>query len=440
MFESLTGRLSGIFSDLRQKGLLNEDNIDVVLREIRMAFLEADVNFNVAKTFIEKVREKLVGQKRAAHLDPSKQVVKAVHEELIGLMGVKSFPLKRVDFGASVILLVGLQGSGKTTTAGKIARRFKEKGMRVLLVPADLTRPAATKQLEVLSKQAEVDFFEPVNFQDPVSLVKSAVENTKSGHYDYCIIDSSGRLSDDDALMEELKEIYEVSKPDESILVVDSMAGQDAVSIGESFSNRIPLTGVIFTKFDGDSRGGAVLSIRSVTDLPIRFVGVGEKIFDIEEFDPERMASRILGMGDVLSLIERAEASISSDNIEMVPDGVFNLEEMKEQLKQMKKMGSLSDMLSVVPGVSSKIKDVNFDEKQIFRNIAIIDSMTAQERICPEIIKGSRRKRIANGSGVLVQDVNRLLKQFMQTKKIMGRFSKTKNKDKLSFVKKMFKS
>lgn len=440
MFESLSSRLSGIFSDLRQKGLLSEENIDVVLREIRMAFLEADVNFNVAKKFIEKVRGKLTGAQKAAHLDPSQQVIKVVQEELIDLMGLKSSPFKRFDSGPSIILLVGLQGSGKTTTAGKIAHSFKRKGMRVLLVPADLARPAAIKQLEVLSKKAEVDFFQPVNFKNAVPLVKSAVNDAKLGHYDYCIIDSSGRLSDDDVLMKELQEIYDVSKPDESILVVDSMAGQDAVSIGESFSNRIDLTGVIFTKLDGDSRGGSVLSIRSVTDLPVRFVGVGEKISDIEEFDPERMASRILGMGDVLSLIEKVEASIPVDNVGMVLEDAFNLETMKEQLKQMKKVGSLSDMISALPGVPSKIKDVDFDEKQIFRNIAIIDSMTSQERNFPEIIKGSRRKRIANGSGVLVQDVNRLLKQFVQTKKIMGRFSKTKNKDKLGFVKKMFKS
>jgi len=440
VFESLTNRLSGIFTNLRQKGLLSEENIDIVLREIRMAFLEADVNFNVAKKFIGKVREKLIGVSKAAHLDPSQQVIKVVKEELIDLMGVKSIPFKRVEFGPSILLLVGLQGSGKTTTAGKIARSFKDKGMRVLLVPADLTRPAATKQLEVLSKQAEVDFFDPVDYKSPVPLVKNAIEDAKSGHYDYCIIDSSGRLSDDDNLMKELQEIHEVSKPDESILVVDSMAGQDAVSVGESFSERIELTGVIFTKFDGDTRGGAVLSIRSVTDLPVRFVGVGEKIADLEEFDPERMTSRILGMGDVLSLIEKAEASIPIENVEMVSDNTFDLEIMKEQLMQMKKVGSINDMLSSLPGVPTKIKDANFDEKQIFRNIAIIESMTTKEKKFPEIIKGSRRKRIANGSGVLVQDVNRLLKQFIQTKKIMGKFSKTKNKDKLGFVNKMFKS
>ena len=440
MFESLTSRLTGIFSDLRQKGLLSEENIDVVLREIRMAFLEADVNFNVAKKFIEKVREKLIGVQKAAHLDPSQQVIKAVKEELIDLMGVKSAPFKRVEFGPTVILLVGLQGSGKTTTAAKVAKSFKEKGMRVLLVPADLARPAAVKQLKVLSQQAEVDFFDPIDFKSPVPLVKHALEDGKKGHYDYCIIDSSGRLSDDDDLMGELQEIHEISEPDESILVVDSMAGQDAVSVGESFSNRIDLTGVIFTKFDGDSRGGAVLSIRSITNLPVRFVGVGEKIADIEAFDPEKMASRILGMGDIFSLIEKAEASVPIENMEKFSDDVFNLQTMKEQLKQMKKVGSINDMLSSLPGIPSKIKDVDFDEKQIYRNIAIIDSMTPKERISPEIIKGSRRKRIANGSGVLVQDVNRLLKQFIQTRKIMGKFSKAKNKDKLGFVKKMFKS
>ncbi len=442
MFDGLKDRLGGIFRDLRSRGVLGEKEVDSALREIRLSLLEADVNFRVAKELVAKIREDIVGIERVAHLDPSQQVIKAVQGRLTELMGAKSTPLERVENGVTTVLLVGLQGSGKTTTAGKIALRLKRRGLRVLLAPADVARPAAITQLKRLAEQTGAEAFDSDGMADPVEIVRQAGDKARFEHFDYCIVDSAGRLHIDDALMDELKRMKGEGRPEEVLLVADAMTGQEAVNLGQAFSERIGITGVVLTKLDGDARGGGALSLRSVTGVPVKLVGVGEKLDALEEFHPERMASRILGMGDVMSLIEKAEAAISADDaksmVESLGKGSFTLATMKDQILQMRKLGSMGDVLSMIPGLGSRIPDVEIDEKELKRTVAIIDSMTPVERAKPEIIKGSRRKRIAAGSGTKVQDVNRLLKQFAQTQKLMKQFSKDGKKKQMQKMRQMF--
>ena len=444
MFEGLRDRLGAIFRDIRGKGALGEKEVDAVLREIRLALLEADVNFRVAKDFIGKVREAVVGAERAIHLDPSQQVVRAVHAELTALMGQRGAALERASAGPTVVLLVGLQGSGKTTTAGKLALRLRGKGMRVLLVPADVARPAAIAQLKRLAEQTGADAFDSEGMKDPLAIAAQALERARREHYDYCIVDSAGRMHADEGLMEELRRMKELARPHETLLVADAMTGQEAVGLGEAFQAKIGLTGVVFTKLDGDARGGAALSLRSVTGLPIKLAGVGEKLDALEDFHPDRMASRILGMGDVLSLIEKAEAAIAPgearEMAQSLQKGAFTLETMREQIVRMRKMGPIADVLSMVPGLGARMKGMDLDEKELTRTVAIIDSMTPGERRRPEVIKGSRRRRIALGSGTQVQDVNRLLRQFTQMQKVMKQFSKGGKQGKLRMMRQMLNS
>ena len=441
MFDGLKERLGGIFKDLRSRGVLGEKQVDSALREIRLALLEADVNFRVAKDLVAKIHEDLVGAERVAHLDPSQQVIKVVQGRLTELMGAKSAPLERVASGVTTVMLVGLQGSGKTTTAGKIALKLRSKGLRVLLVPADVARPAAITQLKRLAEQTSADAFDSEGMSSPVEIVRQAMGRARLEHFDYCIVDSAGRLHADDALMDELKQMKEAARPEEVLLVADAMTGQEAVNLGMAFSERIGITGVVLTKLDGDARGGGALSLRAVTGVPVKLVGVGEKLDALEEFHPERMASRILGMGDVMSLIEKAEAAMSADDaqsmVESLGTGAFTLVTMKEQILQMRKMGSMGEVMSMIPGLGNKMPDMDIDEKELSRTVAIIDSMTPTERTKPEIIKGSRRKRIASGSGTRVQDVNRLLKQFSQTQKLMKQFSKGGKKKQMQRMRQM---
>jgi signal recognition particle subunit SRP54 len=428
MFEGLRDRLSGIFKDIRSRGVLGDKEVDAALREIRLALLEADVNFKVAKDFIAKIRADLIGVAQAAYIDPSQQVVKAVQASLVELMGARGASLERAASGTTVVMFVGLQGSGKTTSAGKLALRLKKQGLRILLVPADVARPAAILQLKRLAEQTETDAFDSEGMSDPVAIVEAALNRAKSEHYDYCIVDTAGRMHVDDALMHELRRMKTAASPHEILLVADAMTGQEAVNLGEAFGEAVGLTGVVLTKMDGDARGGAAVSLRAVTGVPIKLVGVGEKLDALEEFHPERMASRILGMGDVLSLIEKAEAAFEPEAAQAMAanlqKGAFTLEMLRDQMKQMSKMGSMSDVLSMVPGLGAKLKGAEVDEREVTRTVAIIDSMTQEERLRPAIIKGSRRKRIAAGSGTEVMHVNRVLKQFTQMQKMMRGFSK----------------
>ncbi|MBT3434594.1 MAG: signal recognition particle protein [Nitrospinaceae bacterium] len=441
MFEGLRDRLSGIFKDLRSRGVLGEQEVDAALREIRLALLEADVNFKVAKDFIAKIRVDLIGVAQAAHIDPSQQVVKAVQASLVDLMGGRGATLERTASGTTVVMFVGLQGSGKTTSAGKLALRLKKQGLRILLVPADVARPAAILQLKRLAEQTETDAFDSEGMSDPVAIVEAALARAKSEHYDYCIVDTAGRMHVDDELMDELRRMKKAASPHEILLVADAMTGQEAVNLGEAFGEAVGLTGVVLTKMDGDARGGAAVSLRAVTGVPIKLVGVGEKLDALEEFHPERMASRILGMGDVLSLIEKAEAAFEPEAAqEMAANlqkGAFTLEMLRDQMKQMSKLGSMSDVLSMVPGLGAKLKGAEVDEREVTRTVAIIDSMTKEERRRPAIIKGSRRKRIAAGSGTEVMHVNRVLKQFTQMQKMMRGFSKGGKRNQMKMMQQM---
>ncbi len=441
MFEGLRDRLTGIFRDIRSRGVLGDREVDAALREIRLALLEADVNFQVAKDFIARIRGDLVGINQAAHLDPSQQVVKAVQAALVELMGGRGAELEKASSGATTVMFVGLQGSGKTTSAGKLALRLRERGLRVLLVPADVARPAAILQLKRLAELSGADAFDSEGMKDPVAIVCSAMERSKLEHYDYCIVDTAGRMQVDEALMDELRLMKEAASPHEVLLVADAMTGQEAVNLGEAFAAAVGLTGVVLTKMDGDARGGAAVSLRTVTGVPIKLVGVGEKLDALEEFHPERMASRILGMGDVLSLIEKAEVAFEPEAAramaESIQKGAFSLETLRDQMLQMRKMGSMSDLLSMVPGMGDKMKDVEVDDKEIVRTVAIIDSMTPEERRRPALIKASRRKRIAAGSGTEVMHVNRVLKQFKQMQKMMRGFSKGGKRKQMQMMQQM---
>ncbi|MGB4131466.1 MAG: signal recognition particle protein, partial [Tepidanaerobacteraceae bacterium] len=407
-FESLAQKLGDIFKKLRGKGKLSEQDVKQAMREVRLALLEADVNFKVVKDLVSKITDRAVGQEVMESLTPAQQVIKIVNEELTELMGSKQSKLN-FSRDITVIMLVGLQGSGKTTTAGKLGKLLSKDGKRPLLVAADIYRPAAITQLQVVGEKLNLPVF-TMGQQNPVDISKAALEHSRKHNYNVVIIDTAGRLHIDDELMMELTNISQAVKPSEILLVVDSMTGQDAVNVAEEFNRRLDLTGLILTKLDGDSRGGAALSVKAVTDCPIKFVGMGEKLDDLEVFHPDRMASRILGMGDVLTFIEKATQDLDLQKAKelekKLKSQTFDLNDFLEQLLQVKKIGSFDQILNMIPGLSAqKLKGVEFDEKELVRVEAIINSMTPEERSNPSIINGSRRKRIAAGSGCSIQDV-----------------------------------
>ncbi|MEQ8213668.1 MAG: signal recognition particle protein [Smithellaceae bacterium] len=428
MFESLSEKLENIFKKLKGRGILDEESVNAALKEIRIALLEADVNFKVVRSFIEDVRGKAIGREVLESITPGQQVVKIVHDQLVELMGGANTNIKFGGRIPAVLMLVGLQGCGKTTTAVKLARLLSRE-KRIYLVSADVYRPAAMEQLAVLGKQINAGVFDAGNLKDPVEICAAAVERAKRDGYEVVIIDTAGRLHIDDLLMDELKKIKNRVNPAEIIYVTDAMTGQDAVNVGSKFNELIGIDGVIITKMDGDARGGAALSLQAVVGKPIKFVGVGEKIDALEVFHPERMASRILGMGDILSLVEKAQATVDEKMARQLEQKIrkneFTLEDFRNQLMQIKKMGSLKDVLGMIPGLNKikALKDVDLDDKELIRNAAIIDSMTPKERINYLIIDGRRRKRIALGSGTSVQDVNRLLKNYADVKKMMKKFT-----------------
>jgi len=423
MFESLTEKLQNVFKKLRGKGTLSEQDVSEALREIRLVLLEADVNYRVVKDFVSAVRERAVGQEVLESLSPTQHVVKIVNEELINLLGGTESNLD-LSSRPSVIMLVGLHGSGKTTTAAKLANQLRKQGRKPLLVALDVYRPAAIKQLQVLGEQLGIPVFALGDKHDTVDIARAAVNSASSGGHDVVIMDTAGRLHIDQQLMEEISNIKQAVSPNEILLVVDAMTGQDAVNLAEQFNEALDLTGFVLTKLDSDARGGAALSIKAVTGKPIKLAGVGEKLDALETFHPQRMASRILGMGDILSLIEKAEAAVDEKKAKELEQKLFenrfDFEDYLEQLQQMKKMGPLDQILSMIPGFNRKIlRDAEIDEKQLNRVEAIIRSMTPEERRRPEILNGSRRRRIAYGSGTSIQEVNRLIKQFEEMKKMV---------------------
>ncbi len=428
MFQSLTEKLSNAFKKFRNKGKLTEADVREGMREIKLALLEADVNFKVVKDFTKAVTERAVGSEVLESLLPAQQIVKIVNEELISLMGSDSAKINISPKPPTVIMMVGLQGAGKTTHAAKIAGYYKSKGKSPLLVACDVYRPAAIDQLKIVGESAAIPVFSMGTKISPVEIAKAGVEHAKKNGNDMVFIDTAGRLHIDEELMKELSKIKDSTDPAEILLVVDAMTGQDAVNVAKSFNDLLDISGVVLTKMDGDTRGGAALSVRYITGKPIKFVGTGEKLDAIELFHPDRMASRILGMGDVLSLIEKAEAAYDEKTAKEMErkfrEQAFTLEDFLVQMRQIKKMGNINQLLSMVPGVNAgALKDVDVDENQMARIEAIILSMTKAERLRPEIINGSRRKRIANGSGTTVEDVNKLLRQFEQMKKMMKQFS-----------------
>lgn len=429
-FEGLSNRLQEAFSRIRGKGKVTEQDVTECMREVRLALLEADVNFKVVKDFVNKVKERAVGQEVLKSLTPGQQVIKVVNDELTALMGGEQSKLAHSNKPPTVIMMVGLQGAGKTTHSGKLAKYLKEKqNRRPLLVACDVYRPAAIKQLQVLGEQIKVPVFSLGTETSPVDIAKAAIEEAKANNYDYVLIDTAGRLHIDEALMDELKNIQSSVKPDETLLVVDAMTGQVAVEVAQSFDDQLTISGVIMTKLDGDQRGGAALSVKAVTGRPIKFVGMGEKMDALEPFYPDRMASRILGMGDVLTLIEKAQSNIDAEKAaeleRKMRKAEFTFDDFLEQMQQVRNLGPLDELLGMIPGANKMkgIKDLKVDEKQLSHIEAIVKSMTKQERSNPEIINANRRKRIANGSGTSVTEVNRLLKQFEDMKKMMKQFS-----------------
>ncbi|REJ34292.1 MAG: signal recognition particle protein [Bacillota bacterium] len=422
MFSNLAEKLQTALGKLRGRGKLSEKDVDEALREVRLALLEADVNFRVVKDFVARVKERAVGEEVMQSLTPGQQVIKIVHEELTELMGGSHARLQLTGRTPHVIMMVGLQGAGKTTSAGKLAGLLRRQGHRPLLVAADVYRPAAVKQLQVLGEQLNVPVFSLGDKHDPVDIAGAAVSHARAYGNDIVIIDTAGRLHIDDELMEELERIAADVEPKETLLVLDAMTGQEAVNVAERFNERLELTGFIMTKMDGDARGGAALSVKAVVGKPIKFVGVGEKLDALEPFHPERMSSRILGMGDVLTLIEKAQAAVDQEAARKMAEKLrtadFTFDDFLEQMQQVRKMGPLDQLLGMIPGLSGagQLKGLQVDEKELVKMEAIIRSMTPEERANPSIIKGSRRRRIARGSGTKVQDVNRLLKQFEQTK------------------------
>ena len=427
-FEGLSDKLSAVFKKLKNKGKLSESDVKAAMREVRLALLEADVNYKVAKDFVAKVSERAVGSGVLESLTPAQQVIKIVNEELTALMGESNARINYSSKIPTVIMMVGLQGSGKTTHSGKLALHFKKMGKRPLLVACDVYRPAAIDQLKVVGSQIDVPVFEMGQI-DPCEIAKKAISHAKDYGNDIVILDTAGRLHIDTELMDELLRLKEQFTPEEILLVIDSMTGQDAVNVAKSFNEKLGITGVILTKLDGDTRGGAALSVRAVTGAPIKFTGTGEKLTDLEPFYPDRMASRILGMGDVLTLIEKAEEQLDAKKAEEMAkklgENSFDMNDLLEQMKQVRKMGSLSQIVSMLPGAKKKLSDEEAEqgEKQLMRTEAIINSMTKKERAKPSIISAQRKKRIAAGSGTKVEDVNRLLKQFEQMQKMMKQLS-----------------
>lgn len=429
LFSSLSEKFNHIFSKLTKRGRLTELEIKEAMREVRIALLEADVNYMVAKDFVKNVSEKAVGDEVLKSLTPAQQVIKIVRDELTELMSSNHQKLVISPAPPTIIMMCGLQGAGKTTMCAKLGAHLKKSGKKPLLVACDIYRPAAISQLQVVGKQANVEVFER-GTQNPVKTAKQAIEHAKKQGFDVVILDTAGRLHINEELMNELKNIKKEVSPTEILLVIDAMTGQDAVTVAESFNKDLDVTGFILTKLDGDTRGGAALSVKSITGKPIKFTGVGEKIGDIEPFYPDRIASRILGMGDVLSLIEKAQEAVTEEEAKKlekkIRENSFTFEDYLVQIENMKKMGSLQDILQMIPGVGSKLKNVQIDEKEIAVNKCIIQSMTPEERRNPEIIKASRRQRIAKGSGTSVQQVNNLLRQFEQSKEMMKMFKNKK--------------
>ncbi|MGI5879513.1 MAG: signal recognition particle protein [Syntrophomonadaceae bacterium] len=423
-FEGLSDRLQDIFKKLRGKGKITEDDVNAAMREIRLALLEADVNFKVVKDLVARIKERAVGQEVLASLTPGQQIVKIVHDEMTALMGATESKLVLSSHTPMVIMTVGLQGAGKTTTVAKLAKLLVKQGRRPLLAAADIYRPAAIKQLQVLGEQINIPVFS-MGQSNPVDIAKKSLDYARANNRDIVILDTAGRLHVNEELMNELKQIQEQVKPDEILLIVDAMTGQDAVNVADSFNEQLGLTGVILTKLDGDTRGGAALSVKAVTGCPIKFIGMGEKLDALEVFYPDRMASRILGMGDILSLVEKAQANFDEKKAREMERKIrqqeFTLEDFLQQMQQVRSMGPLQDLLAMIPGMDKQLKGMKgeFDEKEVYKIEAIIQSMTPAERHDPGMINGSRKKRIARGSGTKVQEVNRLLKQFEESRKMM---------------------
>ena len=427
-FDGLGDKLQDIFKRMKGQGKISEKDLKAVMREVKMALLEADVNYKVVKQFIDKVNSRAVGEEVMESLTPGQQVVKIVHDELTELLGGVQSKLLISPKPPTVIMMVGLQGSGKTTTTGKLGRLLKKQGKRPLLAACDIYRPAAIKQLQVLGEQLDIPVFTLGDQVSPVDIAKGALAHAKSHGNDIVILDTAGRLHIDEILMEELRQVKEAVQPTEILLVVDSMVGQDAANVAASFNELLDISGVILTKLDGDTRGGAALSIKTVTGKPIKFAGMGEKLDALEPFHPDRMASRILGMGDVLTLIEKAQENIDQQKAEELQKKMmkaeFTLEDYLAQMDQLKDMGNINSMMEMIPGMSkNKLKDLQVSDKDLAQTKAIILSMTVEERRNPKVINGSRRKRIAAGSGMKVQDVNRLLKQYDQSQMLMKQFA-----------------
>ena len=433
-FDNLSDKLSGVFKRLRSKGKLSESDVKTAMREVRLALLEADVNYKVAKDFTNTVTEKCIGANVMESLTAPQMVVKIVKEELTALMGSEQARLKTSSKIPTVIMMCGLQGSGKTTHSAKLAKYLKSQGHRPLLVACDIYRPAAIEQLKVVGKAVDTPVFE-MGTEKPEIIAKKAVDKARDYGYDFVILDTAGRLHIDEALMDELKRITETVEVNDVLLVIDSMVGQDAVNIAKAFNDILEIDGVILTKLDGDTRGGAALSVRAVTGKPIMFVGVGEKLDELDEFHPDRMASRILGMGDVLSLIERVESEIDQNKAEeaarKLQENKFDMNDLLAQFQQIKKMGSLKSILSMLPGMDKQLRDVDIDDRQMLRIEAIIKSMTAKEREKPDIINASRKRRIAAGSGMKVEDVNKLLHQYDQMRKMFKQMNTKGGKRKM---------
>ncbi len=423
MFEALTEKLDAIFKKLKGRGILKEEDVDAALKEIRIALLEADVNFKVVKSFIERVRQKAIGKEILESLSPAQQVIKIVYDELCELLGGTTAKINLSPNPPTIFMMVGLHGSGKTTTSAKLARIFKKQGRRPMLVAADLQRPAAIDQLVTLGKQIDIPVFHSYEIKDPRQVCREALKKALIDRMDPVIVDTAGRMHVDEELMTELKDIKEILNPHEILFVADAMTGQDAVNIAKSFNEKIGITGVILTKMDGDARGGAALSIKEVTGKPIKLIGTGEKLDALEEFYPDRMANRILGMGDVLTLIEQAQKAYDEKEAEKLKKKIekeeFTFEDLRDQIRKMRKMGPLENILSMLPGAHKILKDIKIDEREFVKVEAIINSMTPEERRNPKILNASRRIRIAKGSGTTVTDVNRLIKQFNEMKKLM---------------------
>ncbi|MFA6109634.1 MAG: signal recognition particle protein [Candidatus Latescibacterota bacterium] len=430
MFERLSERFDEVFRRLRGQGKITERNIDDALREIRRSLLEADVQFGVAKAFIQRVKDEALGRNVLKSLTPGQQMIKIVHDELVALLGRESQPLRLADLPPTVIMLVGLQGCGKTTIGGKLALQFRGHGRPALLVAADVYRPAAVEQLQTLGAAIQVPVYSQPAGSDPVAICRQGVDEGRRTNRSVVILDTAGRLSIDEEMMDELVRIREATSPHEILFVADGMLGQDAVETARRFHERLAFTGVVLTKMDGDARGGAALSIREVTGKPIKFLGTGDKPQDLEAFHPDRMASRILGMGDVLSLVERAEQAMEREQVDRLEERLrreeFTFDDFIEQLQAVKRMGPLDQLLGMIPGASKALRGVQIDDGAFKQTEAIIGSMTRQERRQPQLLNGSRRRRIARGSGTTVQDVNRLVKQFQLMQRMMKQMSRTR--------------